>query len=386
VSVDGDVVSIEGHRLEQLTEELQRLCHGHAEVLSVDRFIVGGIAGFFGREYFRIEARTSEQHLRTAASGDTDERVDPDGDDPDEALDAQSFAAALAAALEEQGAPAPARQDPPEQDAPTDADDPGDSQPDHHDPTAPLGDTDAVAAAAQTWAAARAARGEPPAGDGDAPAEQEGVFVHLALPELNLSDLLGRLDPLVHDAVLPPEHGIVAVVGDPLHAARTAQRLAEQRSGDADQSVVLLVRDARREQHEGWPVLTDLSDAIAQRRRWRNRPRPTFVAIALDLSEEGIRWVRNALIALEPVQVRYAAPAWRSPDEHGARIEAVAQVDAVDLVDLDAAEEPSAFLGMSPSVATLDGRPVSPGLWAAYLLAAPTPLRATDHDLARSCT
>jgi hypothetical protein len=86
------------------------------------------------------------------------------------------------------------------------------------------------------------------------------------------------------------------------------------------------------------------------------------------------------------VQVRYAAPAWRSPDEHGARIEAVAQVDAVDLVDLDAAEEPSAFLGMSPSVATLDGRPVSPGLWAAYLLAAPTPLRATDHDLARSCT
>jgi hypothetical protein len=210
------------------------------------------------------------------------------------------------------------------------------------------------------------------------------VFVHLALPELNLSELLDRLDPLVHDPVLPPEHGIVAVVGDPVHTARTAERLSEG-IGGPEQSVVLLVRDSRREHHEEWPVLTDLSDAIAQRRRWRNRPHPTFVAIALDLSEEGIRWVRNALIALDPVHVRYSAPAWRSPDEHVARIDAITGVDAIDLVDLDASEEPSAFLGMSPPVATLDGRPASAGLWAAYLLSAPTPLRATDHDLAGSC-
>jgi hypothetical protein len=95
--------------------------------------------------------------------------------------------------------------------------------------------------------------------------------------------------------------------------------------------------------------------------------------------------VRNALIALDPVQVRYAAPAWRSPEEHGERIDAIACVDAVDLVHLDASVEPSTFLGLSPPVSTLDGRPVSPGLWAAYLLAAPTPLRATSHDLAGSC-
>jgi hypothetical protein len=382
VTVDGEVVAIEGHRLEQLIEELQRLTDGRAEVLSVDRYIVGGIAGFFGREYFRIEARSADAQMRAVDAGAPGAGEPPAGSS-DDSLDAQSFAAALAAALEEQAAPtstSPTDEEttePPPPSAPVVEAPPA---PEHQEPPA---EEAPAPSTAHTWSATTGSERtseRPPETE-----EQDGLFVHLALPELNLSDLLGRLDPLVQRPVLPPEHGIVAIVGDPVHAARTAEQLCAPHGGDTEQSVVLLVRDSRRDRHEEWPVLTDLADAIAQRRRWRNRPAPTFVAIALDLSEEGIRWVRNALIALDPVQVRYAAPAWRSPEEHGERIDAIACVDAVDLVHLDASVEPSTFLGLSPPVSTLDGRPVSPGLWAAYLLAAPTPLRATSHDLAGSC-
>jgi hypothetical protein len=380
VTVDGEVVTIEGHRLERLIEELQRLTDGRAEVRSVDRYIVGGIAGFFGREYFRIEARSADIQVRAAAPG-APGAEEPTAGSTDDSLDAQSFAAALAAALEEQAGSKPTP--PPPTVEPTAA--PAPPRPpvvDDLPATAqePRPEAADAAPTPHTWSSTTGSE----RGSGPDTAEGDGLFVHLALPELNLSDLLDRLDPLVPRPVLPPEHGIVAIVGDPVHAARTAEQLCAPQGGDTEQSVVLLVRDSRRDHHEEWPVLTDLADAIAQRRRWKNRPAPTFVAIALDLSEEGIRWVRNALIALDPVQVRYAAPAWRSPEEHGERIDAIASVDAVDLVHLDSSVEPSTFLGLSPPVSTLDGRPASPGLWAAYLLAAPTPLRATSHDLAGS--
>lgn len=420
LTVVGDTVTLEGPDLEAILAEVARRCGDDAEILAADRTIVGGVGGFFGRESYVVRARRADggtpapdDHPRPSDVGTAagDGGSDPVGD---EQVDGASFAAALAEALARTGGPGgddgtPLGLPPSDDPAAAPADrlavrledllsdvegvaGAGSPQPD-------VGPSAAVEGVA-TWdgspgplstgpidvpAAAEDPDGAPaddgaagaPAGTGTADRRGNGSRsvpgpVPLALPDLTLDELLGRLDDRVGVPVLPPGRGIVAVVGDADDALLTAQRLAGRSGRDADDCVVLMAPEARAGQLP-WLVVTSPAAATDRRRRWARRSEATFVAVAVDPGPAGLEWAREALAALEPDQVRYAAPAWRCADELAPRVAAVGHVDVVDLVHLASAVEPGEFLDLVPPVGTLDGRPAEAGLWAAHLMAAPTP-------------
>lgn len=187
--------------------------------------------------------------------------------------------------------------------------------------------------------------------------------------ELSLAELLTRMDRLAPPVDVPAPAGVVAVVGDVEHAVTTARRLAERQGAPASAAGVLLAPDLRA-RDSSRVVITSLALVEEHRERWARREGTTFVAVALDPGDAGRAWAQEALHALSPAQIRYAAPAWRCADELQERISSLGSVDCVDLVDLDQATEPAEFLTLRRPVATIDGRPVTPELWAAHVVAA----------------
>lgn len=203
----------------------------------------------------------------------------------------------------------------------------------------------------------------------------------LSVAELPLEDLLCYMDLLVPEPVPPAPDGVVAVVGDAEDAVTTARRLAA-REGTPDSSVVVLLAPDLSSRDTSRVVITALPLIDQQRRRWSQRRGTTFVAVALGPGDAGRAWTHEALRVLAPTQVRYAAPAWRSSEELRERVAAIGHVDCVDLVDLEQAVEPTEFLALQPPIATIEGRPVSPELWAAHLMATRRTSAATQrHDI-----
>jgi hypothetical protein len=194
-------------------------------------------------------------------------------------------------------------------------------------------------------------------------------FELLTFAELPLDELLERMDRLVPAQAPPAPAGVVAIVGDAEDAVTTARRLAARHGGEDSAAVVLLAPDLR-SRDTSRVVITSLALVEQQRQRWTERPGTTFVAVALDPGQDGRAWAHDALQVLDPAQIRYAAPAWRSTDELHERVESFGHVDCVDLVDIDQAMEPAEFLTLQLPIASVEGRPVSPELWAAHLLAA----------------
>lgn len=454
VSVDNGHLIVDGEVLEDVLAEVYRRCGPDARILQAERTIVGGIAGFFGREAFHVVARpaTDDDHLGTADESGTTGAEGTSGP-----LDGPSFAAALADALNstldvEDLEPATA-------DTPAPADEPvgrfgrtrsaavasrasaaasaaagyGVTPPvptvppaaaDRLAPVVPLRWTDPVSSLADTPplpplptvepAAVMAAEPVPETSDipweelpSDGPhfpeehllagptivlqpagASGEGDTAAAArwydrvtdertraLTELPLPELLAKIDRLLPLNVSRPPAGIVAVVGDAEDAVSTARRLALWSRRPEQSSVVLLAPDLR-SRDSSRVVVTSLALAADQRNRWARRTGTTFVAVALDPGDAGSAWVRRALEVLDPAQVRYAAPAWRSATEALDRVRMIGGVDCLDLVQLDQSAAPAEFLSLEPPVATVDGRPATPELWAAHLLAA----RQHDHQ------
>lgn len=461
VSVDNGHLIVDGEVLEDVLAEVYRRCGPDARILQAERTIVGGIAGFFGREAFHVVARpaTDEDHTGTSEESGTS------GDEVDSGpVDGPSFAAALAEALnstldvedvedvEPPAVAAVAAADEPVRHlgrtrsaavasrasavasaaaaatagygitppVPT----PPPVLPDRLAPVVPLRWSEPAATVADTPplpplptvepAAVMAAEPVPETSDipweelpSDGPhfpeehllagptivlqpagASGEGDTAAAArwydrvtdertraLTELPLPELLAKIDRLLPLNVSRPPAGIVAVVGDAEDAVSTARRLALWSRRPEQSSVVLLAPDLR-SRDSSRVVVTSLALAADQRNRWARRTGTTFVAVALDPGDAGSAWVRRALEVLDPAQVRYAAPAWRSANEALDRVRMIGGVDCLDLVQLDQSSAPAEFLSLEPPVATVDGRPATPELWAAHLLAA----RQHDHQ------
>ena len=448
VSIDDGHLVVDGEVLEDVLAEVYRRCGPDARILRADRTIVGGVAGFFGREIFHVVAQPASDEDRGATAADA---TSTGGSVDHGPLDGPSFAAALAEALNST----------PE--VPEEAAGLLDDRIDEISDTAPSRVAAAVTGAALPPAVpavpvmpvmpvmpvhwtepATAVRDTPPLpplpplgpppvattisepamapepemvptadipwqplpGDGrtfpdehllagptivlesPAPTGEIGTAAARwydratgdrtrALTQLPLPELLAKIDRLLPLNASRPPSGVVAVVGDAEDAVDTARRLALWSPRPEQSSVVLLAPDLR-SRDTSRVVVTSLALAADQRNRWARRPGTTFVAVALEPGDAGSAWVRRALEVLDPAQVRYAAPAWRSVSEVLDRVRMIGGVDCLDLVQLDQSAEPAEFLSTEPPVATVDGRPATPELWAAHLLA------AQQHDDQRS--
>lgn len=374
ISIEDGCLVIDGAVLEEILAEVHRRLGADAQILSAERNVVGGIGGFFGSERF---------HVVAAPPVPAEDGSSPEAGDDAETVDGPSFAAALAEALSNEmeidldelaapdRAPAPEPElepalelepEPePEVDlagattSPVDASWPPpwpDSRP-RPEPTMVLPPIDPLPMMETTLPEI-----EPEPVDPDPAPEPAAVGLPEPLELLGLSDvpigeLLGRTERRTPPGTSAPA-GVVAVVGDAEDAAGTVRRLAAQH-GQATSAVVLLAPDLRA-RDSSRVVITSLALVAEQRERWATRAGTTFVAVALDPGETGRAWVGEALRVLDPAQVRYAAPAWRSVDELRDRVAAIGRVDCVDLVETEAVPRPAAAVLRPPAVAAV-GRP-----------------------------
>ncbi|HSL57423.1 MAG TPA: hypothetical protein VK866_06240, partial [Acidimicrobiales bacterium] len=183
-----------------------------------------------------------------------------------------------------------------------------------------------------------------------------------------LAPLLARLEARIRPAPWPARPTVVAVVGD-LAAARSVAASLAPRFGVDPDGVVVATQITPAEVPR-WMRIDDPATAATRAASWRDRHRSAVVAVELVPGADGHAAAAAVLAALAPDQVRLVVPAWRDPTELDVKSAALGGLDVVDLVELDQASDPEAFLDGHLPVGSLDGRPASPELWAATLLAA----------------
>jgi hypothetical protein len=183
-----------------------------------------------------------------------------------------------------------------------------------------------------------------------------------------LAPLLDRLATRARPAPWPSAPAVVAVVGDLTAAKQVGAALAPRFGVDPDG--VAVAAQITPAGVPRWLRLDDPGAAAVRAGAWRARGRPAVVAVELVPGADGHAAAAAVLAALAPDQIRLVAPAWRDPTELELKVAALGGVDVVDLVELDQADDPEAFLDGDHPVGSLDGRPASPELWAAALLAA----------------
>jgi hypothetical protein len=83
---------------------------------------------------------------------------------------------------------------------------------------------------------------------------------------------------------------------------------------------------------------------------------------------DGHRWAAETLTAISPSQVRLAVAGWRPIDRVAQTLAGIGGVDVIDLVSLDGATAPEAFLRLGVPVATIDGQEATATTWAALLV------------------
>lgn len=337
----------EGFPLEAVLARVHAVHGADATITGAERVRRGGIGGFFAREVFQVTVRVDAVPAVRAATAAADESADPtdeidpediDGalarpDDPvlDDAREAEIWAL-LAAARAADAATATAD------------------------------------AATETGAAASIdERGAPapviplpvsPA----SPPPSPPVAASLVMPAGvgRLGSLLERYETLPVAPALP-DAGVVAVVGARVEALQTASRIAAELGVPADEVVV-----AAPSAPASMPTDED-TVRFAASVRFRCRP-VAVVAVELVAGRLGHDWARAVLAGLRAEQVRFAVSA--ADASHGSHVlAALGGAQAIDLLAVDAAE-PADALGLGVPVATLDGRPATPELWAAATLAA----------------
>lgn len=187
------------------------------------------------------------------------------------------------------------------------------------------------------------------------------------LRDLALPEMLAHLDRLVPTATLPAVAApIVAVVGDLTVGRSVAAGLAARLGlGDAD---VVVATASPQDAVPAWMLVDGPGTARARVARWRRGEHPVVVAVDLTPGRDGHAWAAEVLAALDADQVRLVARAWQVTDELAAKAAILGGVDGLELVELDAAAEPEAFLELALPVLGLDGRAASSEMWAALLM------------------
>ena len=377
-------VVLAGGRLEDVLAEVERTFGAAVDIVRVDRAIVGGIAGFFGREQFEVEVALggapAAPVVPTAPTAPTDS-VDPVHDvaatpappASEPAAPAPTggaaFAAALQEALDQLDEADPQHSDELLVPAYAVVEDP---PPQVHSvaPEAVGADEPApadVAAAAPVPAPAPAAVATPAV----APVPGVGSLLSLSAASMTLDELTAQVEDLAIVAPTSPDRGVIAVAGDGDEALVVAESLAVAAGGAAGD--VIVMSPVAMPGRPSWMCLSSPEQAAGRREVWRTSDRLVVVAVVVTPGAQGQEWGSAALAALAPDQTRVAVPGWRRPDEVAGRLAAMAPVHAIDLVG---AADPSAvidFLDLAVPVATIDGVPATSRRWAEMLLAAGHP-------------
>ena len=153
------------------------------------------------------------------------------------------------------------------------------------------------------------------------------------------------------------------MVGAREQATGVAARIAHQVGIRHDQIVVASPLDRIEIPDDG-----DVT-RLAATARFRCNP-VAIVVVELVPGRIGHEWVRAVLGGLRAEQVRFAVPAERLIAQRRLTISALGGVDAVDLTDASGCEAPDEALQVGVPIASIDGHPASPALWAATVLAA----------------
>jgi hypothetical protein len=99
----------------------------------------------------------------------------------------------------------------------------------------------------------------------------------------------------------------------------------------------------------------------------RDRRQRVVVAIDASSTVSDLAWARRVAAAIGAKQRHLVVPSRQAVDEVRAVVELLA-ITALDLVDLAADADPEAFCAIGTPIATLEGHPASPALWAALSL------------------
>lgn len=196
------------------------------------------------------------------------------------------------------------------------------------------------------------------------PARAVGMAEPTDLAPVGIGELISHLSRLIKPPRPTPADGVVAVVGPRGDAVEAAVALATAWGRAPSEVLVAAPTD---------PGVTPITIGMvvaesARRRGLRGQAGPTLVAVAVMPGVDGHRWAAETLGAIAPAQIRLAVAGWRPIERVAQTLAGIGGVDVVDLVALDGASAPEAFLRLGVPIATVDGHPSTPALWAALLV------------------
>jgi len=178
-----------------------------------------------------------------------------------------------------------------------------------------------------------------------------------------LPELLGSLT--VAGAPATAEPGVIAFVGDLEQARFTALAYVED---------VMVASATPPSNVSPWLVVKDAASAASRRARWMERDAASVLAVDGAPSIADPFWTMDVVEALAPRQVRVVLDASWPLDQVRPWIDGLAALVGegqlvIELVGLDAAEQPAAAMAFGLPIATVDGEPATAARWADLLVA-----------------
>jgi hypothetical protein len=201
--------------------------------------------------------------------------------------------------------------------------------------------------------------------------ERIGVPLEMARRPIGGSSLVVELynvlDGIAGAESLPTAPGsIICVVGPREEAMDLAHDLARE-VRVAPESLVLASTRYRGRAISGERRIRDAAEAEDQRRRWRRRRTPVFVAIDAEMSRTGTAWAREVLDALEPSMAWASVAATRKAEDIDAWVDELGGIDALAVTALDDTTSPAAVLRSRVPVGRIGTVPASRLAWATML-------------------
>jgi hypothetical protein len=170
-------------------------------------------------------------------------------------------------------------------------------------------------------------------------------------------------------AVPPPAYSpgqVLAVVGEPERALRTAIDLADELGMDQS-SVFFASPHSNTMKFPAARRLSKPADLAVRRARWAKRPHGTIVVVDGPLLLRPAGWAKSALSALAPTFTWGAVAATTKVGDVGAWAQRLGHIDALAVDGLEATMDPAAILTGDIPVGMVDGRRSSAQLWAAII-------------------
>ena len=411
----------EGPELEQLLERVRSAHGSEAAIVSANKVRRGGVAGFFAKEIFQVIVQPSPDdsdnldELDGADLADLDQdspvgRVTTHGDDEElwrlltptvsapaspvapvetfsEMLDrlvADHLMAATATASAEPGftplfakpdsisiaaAVAPAADD--ARPAPT-----AWTPPQPPPPAAPRSLDQRTTAPSAIVTRRMPTPVDDEGTDGDVISLRPHRVRRSAAAVGGLEELLAQFENAWRDAGPLPTSGITVVVGEDDEARRAASTMAAAMGIDVDQVVVASPHDLN-----SLPTGAELAQVMSLLHRQGSA---SILVVELEPGIAGHAWARAVIDGVRPSRVDLATDAEIGFDQVRRTVIALGGVDAIDLLDVATSHSAEELLEMNIPIATLDGRPATPALWAATVLSRPGASVVGDEGLDRN--